>query len=950
MKINLKTLVISCVLTFLSIKGSLAQSSCLVTHYTRNAYGAGSQNWSVDMDKQGFVYAANNNGLMVYDGVQWKLYPLPSRTIMRSVSAGPDGVIYSGSHEEFGFWKRDEKLGLKYNSLVPLLKDFELHNHEIWKIVQLGEKVYFQGFASIFVYDQHTVKSIKLPGTIVFLLKADNRLFTQTVQGTLYELINDELVIVSSSQLLAGTEVKTMLPYKNGTFLVGTSSKGVFVFDGKNITPWAVEANTLLKENQINNGVIFENKIVFGTIVKGVFILDYNGKILNHLHSENDLQNNTVLSLVNGGDHSLWVGLDNGIDNISFDNPIDVYPAQNEALGAVYTAALWKNILYVGTNRGIFTYTKVGDQFEYNGFMDNSQGQVWQLKVIDGVLFCGHTNGTYIIEGKSIKRISKVSGGYMLQKITLKGQEYLLQSTYSCLVIYKKKGDSWDYYQEVDGFIEPARFIEADHLGNIWIGHSIKGLYRLRLSDQLDKVTEKHIYGVKDGLPSDFNIRVFKISNRIVFSNGERFFTWDDLNQKIIPYSGFNSALSDFQSATSIIQVDENNYWFLKKDEAALFNIQKNKPQMQYRLILPQYKINLVDSYENIVPLTDNLHLICLDNGFAVFNKAFYGSSDTHWTELVIRDFLSWNANGDLRKVNPSESSKTLNNSYNNIAISFSSLKNPCSNRLFQYRLIGIDSSWSKWSEHARVEYTRLPVGKYRFEARTLTRNGAITEPVIMKFTVNPAWYASVPATIVYVLILFGGILVSQIFYRRRIEKHHEKLRLIADKKREMEKQHAAQEIIELQNEKLQAEISHKNMQLADSTISIIRKNEVLIEIKDELEKQKEELGPRYPARYLQRLSTLIDKNISNDNDWEIFEALFDQAHENFFKRLKLSFPDLTQSDLKLCAYLKLNLSSKEIAPLLNISLRGVEIRRYRLRKRLALSSDDNLVNYIMQF
>jgi DNA-binding CsgD family transcriptional regulator len=219
-----------------------------------------------------------------------------------------------------------------------------------------------------------------------------------------------------------------------------------------------------------------------------------------------------------------------------------------------------------------------------------------------------------------------------------------------------------------------------------------------------------------------------------------------------------------------------------------------------------------------------------------------------------------------------------------------------------------------------------------------------------MKFTVNPAWYASVPATIIYVLILFGGILVSQIFYRRRIEKHHEKLRLIADKKREMEKQHAAQEIIELQNEKLQAEISHKNMQLADSTISIIRKNEVLIEIKDELEKQKEELGPRYPARYLQRLSTLIDKNISNDNDWEIFEALFDQAHENFFKRLKLSFPDLTQSDLKLCAYLKLNLSSKEIAPLLNISVRGVEIRRYRLRKRLALSSDDNLVNYIMQF
>jgi len=205
-------------------------------------------------------------------------------------------------------------------------------------------------------------------------------------------------------------------------------------------------------------------------------------------------------------------------------------------------------------------------------------------------------------------------------------------------------------------------------------------------------------------------------------------------------------------------------------------------------------------------------------------------------------------------------------------------------------------------------------------------------------------------ATFLYLLIGLGGILASQFLYRKRLVKHHDRLYQIADEKRKAEKEYSEKEIMKLQYDKLQGEISHKNMQLADSTLSIIRKNEVLIEIKTELEKQKEELGPRYPARYLQRLTTLIDKNISNDNDWEIFEALFDQAHENFFKRLKQSFPDLTQSDLKLCAYLKLNLSSKEIAPLLNISIRGVEIRRYRLRKRLSLTSDDNLVEYIMQF
>ena len=343
--------------------------------------------------------------------------------------------------------------------------------------------------------------------------------------------------------------------------------------------------------------------------------------------------------------------------------------------------------------------------------------------------------------------------------------------------------------------------------------------------------------------------------------------------------------------------------------------------------------------------------MICLDNGFAIFKKDMAEPiNGISTTKLIFRDFISLNAAGESRNIEMSSKSASLPNSYNNISITFSTLQSPCSRKLYQYRLDGIDADWSNWSESPEAKYTRLPVGKYSLKVRTLTLNGTITEPIALTFSVKPPWFVSTLAIIIYILIGIAGIFASQYLFRRRLLRHHNHLNLIADEKRETENQHARQEIMKLQNDKLQAEISHKNMQLADSTLSIIRKNEVLIEIKGELEKQKEELGSRYPARYLQRLTTLIDKNISNDNDWEVFEALFDQAHQNFFQRLKQSFPDLTQSDLKLCAYLKLNLSSKEIAPLLNISIRGVEIRRYRLRKRLALVADHNLVEFIMQF
>ena len=940
-----------CLYLLLSSAVSVAQSSSLVTHYNRNQYHAGSQNWSIDIDKQGFVYSGNNNGLLKYDGIRWKLYPLPSRAIVRSVSISDDQRIYTGSNEEFGYWTKDVTLGLKYTSLVPLLKDFNLHNQEIWKIVQSNNKIYFQGFSCLFVYDQHTVKSIPLPGSIVFLLKAGDRLFVHAVQGDLYEVINDKLVRINKSEALYGTEVKAVLPFKEGSFLIGTSSKGMYLLDKSGINPWNVSANPLLKEFQINNGIIFGDKIVFGTIVNGLFVLDFQGNVLNHLYSENYLQNNTVLSLCKDSNQSIWVGLDNGIDNVSFNNPVDIYPVGNEAPGTVYTAVLKDNILYVGTNRGIFTYKKEAERFVYQGFMDNSQGQVWQLKNIDGTLFCGHNNGTYVIENNKLKQLTNVSGGYMLQKIVYKGVDYLVQSTYTSLLIYKKSGTGWAFSHELGNFIEPIRFIETDHLGNIWLGHAIKGLYRLRLSDSLNQITDKQIFNDKSGLPSNTNIKVFKIANRVVFSNGKELFTWDDLNRKIIPYADFNHKLQGFEAASNIIAIDENNYWFCTKTEAAIFNIKGNEPRIVTRLILSQFNIAMVDGYENIVPLNENLHLICLDNGFAIFKRDVATSIPGFSApRLIIRDFVCKNAAGIIKNVELTPKSASLPNSYNNISISFSTLQNPCSRKLYQYRLDGLDTDWSKWSESTEAIFTRLPVGKYSFKVRTLGINGTLTEPVTLTFSIKPPWYSSVLATIIYLLIAIGGIIVSQHLLRRRLVKQHNHQLEVADEKRKTESQNAEKEIMKLYNDKLQAEISHKNMQLADSTLSIIRKNEVLIEIKTELEKQKEELGSRYPARYLQRLTTLIDRNISNDNDWEIFEALFDQAHENFFKRLKQSYPDLTQSDLKLCAYLKLNLSSKEIAPLLNISIRGVEIRRYRLRKRLALDADYNLVEFIMQF
>ena len=159
----------------------------------------------------------------------------------------------------------------------------------------------------------------------------------------------------------------------------------------------------------------------------------------------------------------------------------------------------------------------------------------------------------------------------------------------------------------------------------------------------------------------------------------------------------------------------------------------------------------------------------------------------------------------------------------------------------------------------------------------------------------------------------------------------------------ELAKAQNEKEIIQLKNEQLKKEFQNKSNELAASTMSLIKKNELLSKAKEQLMANVEGKEAVKP------IIDIIDRNLNQNDDWELFKEAFNNADRKFLKKLKKVHPNLSPNDIKLCAYLRLNLSSKEIAPLLNISARSVEIKRYRLRKKMGLEHDDNLVNYILK-
>jgi DNA-binding CsgD family transcriptional regulator len=259
----------------------------------------------------------------------------------------------------------------------------------------------------------------------------------------------------------------------------------------------------------------------------------------------------------------------------------------------------------------------------------------------------------------------------------------------------------------------------------------------------------------------------------------------------------------------------------------------------------------------------------------------------------------------------------------------------------YQYQLLGQNKDWSRPSKSSSVLFENIPYGSYTFKVRGIVAGKLSENVATYEFEIKRPWYYSNLFISAYIGMFLLFIYLLHLTSKRYYKNQREKLLYKAQKELELKELESSQAIIKINNEKLRNDIENKNRELAISTMSIIKKNEFLSSIKTELIKSDVSKNSS--------VVKIIDKNLNNTDDWNMFQEAFNNADKNFLKKMKSLHSELTPNDLRLCAYLRLNLSSKEIAPLLNISPRSVEVKRYRLRKKMSLPHDLNLTNYILE-
>ncbi len=926
----------------------------IVTQFSKKDYHASNQNWAVGQAKDGVMYFGNNHGLLQFDGSLWETYKLPGKNMVRSLMINKENKIFVGSYQEFGFYEKNKTGQLIYTSLSSKLKHYKMRNDEIWNILDYNGTIIFQSFSSYFTFRNGEVKGYRFPFTVLFFSIYNNKIYTHTdLYGFSYFDLATNTVKPVFNNILK-SPVISVLPFDKARALLVTKSDGLFLFNEKNIIPFKTDADEEIKRAEINRASITpDGLIILGTILNGATAINKIGQKRWTLNTANVLQNNTVLGMICDRDNNLWLSLDKGISLLQLSSSIRYIHSFNPSVGSIYSLSYNAQNLLIGTNQGLYKAELSPDKENIINLQlePKIKGQVWNINRFDNQHICGNNETTFDISQKGTNVISGVKGGICIKKGIIHGKEILVQGTYTKICIYLKVNGEWKFSHTIQNFLNPIRYIEIDYTGTIWASHLHHGLYAIQLTPDLQKIEHISTFNSLDN-KHKYPINVFSINNRVVFTDNISFYTFDDIQKKIIPYQELNKSLGYFSHAYRVCHFNSDLYWFIRDGESALVRVKpgaiKILDVVQYALFLNQ----TVDDYQNIIPISENECLFTLENGLALYhvdnehktiNNAKLQTKSIQTFDAETKDISFLPLTNESLPITPYR----LNNVV--FTVFYPQFTN-LNNIYFRYKLDGLDKVWSETSTLSRKEYSYLPHGHYTLKAEILTKSGLKLSETSYSFIVSPPFYLSIAAKIFYTILILLITIGLYLFIHRLFHTKKEKIHAEQEEIRQKEIEMREKKIVALQNEKLESELTVKSKELAVSTMTIIKKNEILVTIKEEVKKQKEILGSQYPNKYYDKLIRLLDENLSSEDDWAIFQTNFDRIHENFFRNLHIQFEELTSNDMRFCAYLRLNLSSKDIAHLMNISLKGVEMARSRIRKKIGISSSKSLTEFMIEF
>jgi len=710
----------------------------------------------------------------------------------------------------------------------------------------------------------------------------------------------------NGKKAISSNVVRDIKKTKDGKLLIATDGGGLNIYNTLteeiSIYNYEVDEKTALNSNALL--CLSEDRtgnIWMGTFNGGINIYKPSKTWFEFLIPSsirgNDLQHRSILSIFQSKYNNILIGTDGGglnwlnQNNDHFENPSFIHdPTEPTSIAGNVVKTIFEDSqdqIWLGIfGKGLDLYDAKTQSFQH---IIKDQSNVWSIaERQDGKLLIATM-------GNGIK---------LLDPENLNTSSFLRDS--------------------VDTNIMTIFTDQADQL---WIGSAYSGLY-------LWQETTKQLIHYKNNPIDSFSLSNDEIRTIFQGSNGEIWIGTEGggLNRWLGEGEFERINTTDGLIANSVMGITEDKnglIWITTFEGISQFNLENR--------IIKNYGFR---NFQNTNQF--NQDAILTDKNGKLFFGGINGlhaiwpeklTENNEQPELIFTDFKIYNksiAVGELpdgRVVldQPIENSKEVWLSYldQSFSIEFTAIDytNPLANK-FAYQMEGFNENWQFTSaEQHSATYTNLDPGTYVFNVIYKEKFTSIT------IHIKPPFWQTVWFKLLAIISSLGIIFSGLYFWINRRE---------AASKRK---------ILQLQNEKLATEVDAKNSKLMFSSVQMAHKNEILTEVKKDLLDLVKK-----PESNFRPLVRKLDGELRNEDYWKEFNLYFNEVDQKFIDRIVKKHPELTKNDLRMCSLLRMNLNTKEIASLLNISVRAVEQSRYRLKKRIQLNKDDDLSKYISSF
>jgi DNA-binding CsgD family transcriptional regulator len=476
----------------------------------------------------------------------------------------------------------------------------------------------------------------------------------------------------------------------------------------------------------------------------------------------------------------------------------------------------------------------------------------------------------------------------------------------------------------IKGILKPIKYVAQNRKNEIWAADNNRGLYRILYNDAYETTAIKNVTQ-SSKIKNDFGVKIFEFRNEILFLINKLWYTYNSITNQLEENELFNA---NFKNVSNIVSIDENHFLLLQ--EGLLYTIYAKGNEFVRNIIQEKYYRGKIINDNLKVFKYKNNYLLNLDDGFISLQ---------------------------LKEVKKSDSKIRIEAFVNDVLVPNKS-KIPYNSELRLHVLSGVFGA-ARPNLFYKISGTKefIPVSEGLIVLNNLNSGSAEISVYLhdglnydllsnFQFIVAKPWYFSLWMIALY-LIIIG--LILYLYYKWNKMRYVQKLALrdeeLKHQKKILEMELKADNELNIQEyEKhiLELELQSKSSEVAGKSLSIAKQSEMIENIQGILDSDMDF------NKLKSEIKKVIKINAVNKHEWETFETNLNQIHNEFIINLSKKYPSLTSKDIKLCIYLKMNLSSKEIAPMMNISFRGVELHRYRLRKKLNLVQDENLSKFLL--